>query len=400
MEHDRYSADDLLGHATLNVAELPDKGFRGNVYLKRPKKGIFKADSAVEEDAGRVTVNITWQTEPITAGMRKPKEKVYEDQVLFEINDQGCWGHEHLMLGSIFKRTLEQASYGMKYSMMLGKPGEPAFKIVGGSPKGVSEVCHAWKVSRKRFNEFIRQCAREKQFTQACRVSALAKQGELKHLLDRLISRWETEEMSKILRGGGSSEVKEEPMDPNHFRYAYRGCKCHVTVRNALNLVGGGFFDKLDPYAVVRFRGSKNRPFRTNTLEDAGSDPFWAVEGCRHKGAITYEGETAIEVAVFDFDRYSSDDLVAQGTIPVEEFCRGFEGCVTLNLPEGKKRKANAKTMMIVIGLQFDPPKEPLYATNGGKSSTLRSTIPRMTNGTEQTWNPAQGQIAMAGQTY
>jgi len=397
MEHDRFSADDLLGHGSLNVRDLPDKGFQGNVYLKRPRRGIHKADSTIEEEAGRVCVNITWQTEPITTASRKPKERVFEDQVLFEVGDQGCWGHEHLMLGSLFKSTLEQCSRGMKYSMSLSP-----FRIVGGSPKGVSEVCTVWKVSRKRFLEFIKQCAREKQFTQACRVSALAKQGELKSVMERLISKWETEEMSKVLRGGGVVEHKEEPMDPNHFRFAYRDTKCHVTVRNALNLIGGGIFDKLDPYAVVRFRGSKNRPFRTHTLEDAGSDPFWAVEGCRHKGTILYQGETAIEISVWDYDKYSNDDLIAQGSIPVEEFCRGFEGCVTLNLPEGKKRKANAKQMMIVVGIQFDAPKEPIYAQTGnfGKSSTLKSAMARVANGTDQTWNPAQGQLVMANQTY
>lgn len=402
MEHDRFSADDLLGTGSLNVADLPDKGFQGNVYLKRPKRGLHKADSTNEEEAGRVCVNITWQTEPITAGMRKPKEREFRDTVLFEIGDQGCWGHEHLMLGTLFKRTLEQASHGMKYSMRLGRPDEPPFRVVGGSPKGVSEICTAWKVSRRRFNEFIRQCSREKQFTQACRVSSLTKQAELKGLMERLIAKWETEEMSKKLRGGGEPEIKEEVMDPNHFRIAYRDTKCHVTVRNALNLTGGGMFDKLDPYAVVRFRGSKNRPFKTHTLEDAGSDPFWAVEGCRHKGAILYQGETAIEVSVWDYDKYSNDDLIAQGTIPVEEFCRGFEGCVTLNLPDGKKKKANAKQMMIVMGVQFDAPKEPINARTGefGKSSTLRSAMAKVSNGTEQTWNPAQGQLAMANQTY
>jgi Ca2+-dependent lipid-binding protein len=165
-------------------------------------------------------------------------------------------------------------------------------------------------------------------------------------------------------------------MDPSRFRNDYRDCTCHVTVRNALNLTGGGLFDKLDPYTVVRFRGSKFT-FRTSTLEDAGSDPFWACKGCRHQGKLLYQGETAIEISVWDFDRHSKDDLIATGVIPVEQFCRGFEGCVPLNLPEGKKRKANMKQMMIVMGVQFDPPKEPFALadrTGGfGKSTTLRS---------------------------
>ena len=64
----------------------------------------------------------------------------------------------------------------------------------------------------------------------------------------------------------------EEAVDPSRFRVAYRGAKArcrketkhvvesyrkwlakaHISVRNALNLSGGGWFDKLDPYAIVR----------------------------------------------------------------------------------------------------------------------------------------------------
>jgi len=53
---------------------------------------------------------------------------------------------------------------------------------------------------------------------------------------------------------------QEEVVDPGRFRVAYRGYKAHISVRNALNLTGGGFFDKLDPYAIVRFRGSNSSP--------------------------------------------------------------------------------------------------------------------------------------------
>lgn len=33
--------------------------------------------------------------------------------------------------------------------------------------------------------------------------------------------------------------------------------QAHVRIRNAANLTSGGWFDKLDPYAILRFRGSK-----------------------------------------------------------------------------------------------------------------------------------------------
>lgn len=42
-----------------------------------------------------------------------------------------------------------------------------------------------------------------------------------------------------------------------------RHLQAHITVRNALNLSGGGWFDKLDPYAIVRCSSqqSKTREF-------------------------------------------------------------------------------------------------------------------------------------------
>lgn len=382
MDHDRFSADDLCGNGVLNVKDLPD-GWHGKVDLKRPKRGIYKSDSTHEEDAGRVVITIKFDFEPITAASMKPRTKTFEDQVLFDLGPQDCWGHESLMLGPLFRRTLEQAAHGMKYWIKVSE-----FKVVGATPKGMTEVCTAWKVTRKRFNEFIKQCAREKQFMQACRVSSLSKQHDLKEIVLRLVKKWETEElmnkMAKFLVAGAEDENKEEVMDPSHFRIAYRDVKARITVRNALNLTGGGLFDKLDPYAVVRFRGSKMPPFRTSVLEDAGSDPFWACEGCRHKGALLYNGETALEVSVWDYDRYGSDDLIATGVIQVEQFCRGFEGSVPLNLPEGKKRKANMKQMMIVMGVQWDPPKDP----NAGrsldqtKSSTMRSAMQQIANQT------------------
>lgn len=378
MDHDKFSADDLCGHGVLNVTDIPH-GWHGKVQLTRPKRGIYKSDSTHEEEAGKILITIKYDFEPITASTRKPKARVFPDQTIFELKDRDCWGHEQLMMGALFRTSLEQASHGMKYALTLGE-----FKVVGATGKGVKEICTAWKVTRARFDDFVNQCARRKQFMQACRVSSLEKQNKIKDLIKRLIKKWETEEASKFLRGGVVEEAAEEVMDPSRFRITYRDTKARVTVRNALNLAGGGMFDKLDPYAIVRFRGSKQPPFRTSILEDAGADPFWASEGCRHKGALMYNGETALEISVWDYDKYSNDDLIAQGVIQVDQFCRGFEGSVPLNLPDGKKRKANQKQMMIVLGIQWDPPKDPMAGRSQdmSKSATIRSAMAQLANQT------------------
>lgn len=361
MDHDKFSADDLCGNGTISIDELED-GCVTKVELTRPKRGIFKSEQTLEEPAGRVVIHVKWDYEKATALTVKPKERSFPDQVLFTLTERDCWGHEQLLLESLFKRTLEQASAGSKYALHLGN-----FMVVGASPKGVSEVTTCLKVSKKRFKEFIRQCAREKQFMQACRVSSLEKQNKIRDLLYRLTKRWETEEMSRVLRGGGDEGKVEEAMDPSRFRVAYRDVKCHIIVRNALNLTGGSWFDKLDPYAIVRFRGSKAQ-VRTSVLDDAGSDPIWNSEG-----TLVYQGETALEISVWDWDKYSAHDLLATGVLPVDSFLTGYEGMVPLNVPDGKKRKAHMKPMMIIIGMQWDPPRDPNLTTT--KSTTMRGLV-------------------------
>jgi len=370
-DHDKFSADDLCGTGSLDVADLPD-GWTGKVDLTRPKRGLFKSEQTLEEPAGKVFVTLRWDYEKITAASRTPKERHFPDQVLFTLKDQDCWGHEQLMLGNLFRRTLEQAAVNMKYALTLGR-----FRVIGSTPRGVAEICTCLKVPRKRFEEFVKQCAREKQFTQACRVSSLEKQSIIKELTQRLVKRWEQEELAMFLRGGVPEDSGQpEAMDPSRFKVAYRGVKAHITVRNALNLSGGSFFDKLDPYAILRFRGSKAE-FRTSVLQDAGSDPIWNCEG-----TLVYGGETALEMSVWDYDKYSQDDLVATGILQHESFCNGFEGMVCLNHPSGKKRKAHQKKMMIIIGIQWDPPRDP-NAVTGSTWKTFQTTGANMlANGT------------------
>merc|ERR1719215_2413873 len=106
------------------------------------------------------------------------------------------------------------------------------------------------------------------------------------------------------------SRMQEEPpMDPSRFMVAYRGTRARIAVKNAMNLPDGSWFDKLDPYAVVRFRHSRAE-FRTSVLKDAGGEPFWDAEG-----ELMYNGEAELQVQVWDYDRFSADSLIAEGTL-------------------------------------------------------------------------------------
>lgn len=361
MDHDKYSADDLCGSGSIACSELDD-GWTGVVQLTRPKRGIFKAEDTLEEPAGKLFITVNWDYEKVSALTRMPKEKIWPDQELFVLKEQECWGHEHIMLQNIFMRTLEQAATHLPYTMQLSN-----IRVLGAVQRGGSTTVSCWKVSKQRFMEFVRHTGRERPFLQACRVSALEKQTQLKEQIKRLIRNWEVEQETNLMRKGLLDKPPvEEAIDPSRFRVAYRGYKCHLCVRNALHLSGGGLFDKLDPYAVVRFRGSTKPPFKTSVLQDCGADPVWDDQG-----DLLYQGETALEIQVWDYDKYSADDLIGTAVLNVEQFSSGFEGMVPLTAP-GNGKKKTMKQMMIIIGIQW-PPLEQTALLN--VTSTTAATL-------------------------
>eukprot|EP00439_Symbiodinium_sp_Y106_P084102 s2122_g24.t3 len=379
MDHDKFSADDLCGSCTVKVSDLHD-GWYGKVELQRPKRtiGASKDDEQLMEPAGKIYFGVRYDYEKISALTKQAKQRVWPNQVLFNLGGNEAWGHETIMLGPVFQRTLEGAANATAFALELSN-----FRIIGGYQRGTNEKITLLKTSKKRFVDFVRKSQREKQFMQSCRISALDKQST--GIIKVLIERWETEDQADTMRKGLFDMSKvEEAVDPSRFRVAYRGTKAHVSVRNALNLSGGGWFDKLDPYAIVRFRGSKSE-FRTSVLQDAGSDPIWNCEG-----PLAYNGEVALEISVWDYDHYSSDDLVGTG---VEQFCNGFEGMVPLSLPSDKKKKKKTlKQSMITIGILWDAPQD-VQNSERGSAAWVRSPAECQDPGVRQN-EPALGMTA------
>lgn len=377
MDHDKLTADDLCGTGSCPLSELHD-GYSGYVDLTRPRKGLFRAEeNELMEAAGRVYFSVRYDYEEVTALTRTPKVRCWKDLDLFTLKENDCWGHESLLLGPVFMRTLEQASSKMEYHLSLEN-----LRVTGAYSGSGNDITSVWKIAGPRFVDFVKQCGRLNPFVQACRVSALEKQQLMKALATRLVQKWEVEEQQDLMQNGlPEAPAIEEAMDPSHFRVAYRGVKAHISVRNAVNLRGGGWFDKLDPYAVVRFRGSRQE-FRTSVLHDVGADPVWDCEG-----SLTYNGETALEMSVWDYDKYSADDLLATGSVTVDKFVGGFEGMVQLSFAAAQKKPL--KPAMIVIGIQWDPPRDPSATGTLGASLTGLKSL-------TQTVQSQQQQLAAA----
>eukprot|EP00928_Gymnodinium_smaydae_P087941 TRINITY_DN72112_c0_g1_i1.p1 TRINITY_DN72112_c0_g1~~TRINITY_DN72112_c0_g1_i1.p1 ORF type:complete len:783 (+),score=227.59 TRINITY_DN72112_c0_g1_i1:91-2439(+) len=348
MDHDKYSADDLCGTGVLKLDEVHD-GWKGKVQLYAPASGMFKSDDAEDEEAGKVYVTIKYDYEKVTAATKVPKQRSWENLPLFQLKLHDVWGSEQIMMGHMFKKTLENCSNQLTYQVALDN-----FRLYGAITRGAQETCVFWKVSKRKFQEFVKHCGREKPFVQACRVSSLEKQNQVKVVAERMIQKWQQEEMASLLRSGAlmAGEPQEEAMDPSRFRVAYKGTKAMISVRNALNLPDGSLWDKLDPYAKLRFKGGK-AVMQTSVLQDAGSDPVWDCEG-----TLLYQGETELEIEVWDYDTVGAGDLVAVAKLQVEQFCAGFEGMIPLNLPGGRKKKS-VKPMMIIIGIQWGAPRDP-----------------------------------------
>jgi len=363
MDYDKFTSDSLCGSCTIPVHTLTD-GYNGKADLYRPKSSVnmmSSTDSDLMEKAGKLFFSVKWDYEAFNP-LIPPKTKTWPDQVLFNLFQDSIWGHERLMLQNVFMRALQGAASSTKYRLELAN-----FSIRAAELKGTEDRCVVMKIANSRFIDFIKKSQREKAFLQACRLQALDKQQIVKGLITDLLQRWSIEEQNEQLRRGllGDAPV-EEAVDPNKFRSMYNGVKAHIRIRNATNLTSGGWFDKLDPYTIVRFRGSKEE-VRTSVLADSGSDPIWDCEG-----SMTYHGEVALEISVWDFDRYSADSLLATGVVQVEQFCSGFDGMIPLSIA-GNKRKRAKKQAMITIGILFDRPPDAILDQDA-KENTLGRT--------------------------
>jgi hypothetical protein len=324
------------------------------VQLLQSKKGVFKSEKMTMVPGGTIHVKVEFDLEYPDTSNSIPNKMVFPDEMIIELHPKTMYGHENLLLGDRYREVLEKASDGLRYRLSLGN-----FRICCQAQKGLATTARVLKVSRRRFMQFLQHSNREEAMRNISVVTSVEKQNALKDKIWKLIKKREREEQIRTLQGAGTEKKKgPKALDPSRFRVAYRGVKAKVIIRNALNLSGGGWFDKLDPYAVVSFRGGKEK-MTTNVLQDAGNDPFWDFDG-----HLTYHGETILDVQVWDYDKGSNDDLVATGMLPLEEICNGFEGMVILSKPDDGKKKKAKKQASIVLSIEWQRPEGLLELTD------------------------------------
>lgn len=281
--------------------------------------------------------------------MLAPKKwKTFPQQALFPLKAWTCWGLERLVLGDKFMETLTAAARGTSVDIYLSN-----FQVVAGARGAEVEKAQALKISRRRFDEFMKRTKMEPAFRSSANASSMNKQDQVRDVMFKLKKKWELEEQHREMARGFDDKANVPiTKDLSRFRVAYRGAYLQITVRSAMNLSGGGFFDKLDPYCTVKLKGSIHQ-FKTNVLVDAGNDPIWEFEG-----TLVYNGEEALEFTVMDYDQGSSDDLVGIGNLSLEEFTEGFEGMVPLRNPQQKKKGKKQQTSQLVIGIDWEIPPE------------------------------------------
>eukprot|EP00746_Dinoflagellata_sp_MGD_P166108 gnl/MRDRNA2_/MRDRNA2_95798_c0_seq1.p1 gnl/MRDRNA2_/MRDRNA2_95798_c0~~gnl/MRDRNA2_/MRDRNA2_95798_c0_seq1.p1 ORF type:complete len:782 (+),score=172.08 gnl/MRDRNA2_/MRDRNA2_95798_c0_seq1:132-2477(+) len=366
-DYDRFSSDDFCGSGFLPFRDF-EKGFEGEVKLTLKKrtaagalKGLVRKKGAPEDSnaykflpAGTVWVSISWveaqrSAAEIAAAQLPKKHKTFRNQLLFERHERQCWGHEAIFLEDEFMHTLERAAVGSEWKMRIANLTLEASPSAG--------AFHVMRFPRRELLEFVRKFGQKNAMTQYCRVATVTQQNHIRTMLYELIEKWRVEESKKQVMMEADDVGIDITKDIGRFRSAFRGAQLRVTINCGINLEGGGWLDKLDPYAVARLKGGgSGQIVKTPALQDVGANPVW-----EHTGTLTYGGEDILEFQVFDEDQFSSDDLIAIGELKVAQFTDGYEGMVELRDAK-KKKKKNGKPPksagMIIVSIEWSLSEE------------------------------------------
>merc|ERR1711924_95090 len=203
--------------------------------------------------------------------------------------ERQCWGHEAIFLGEEFFDTLERAAHGSAWMMQVSN------LTLEASPTG--GAFHVMRFPKKEVVDFLKKWGQTNNMIQQCRILTVQHQLHMKNVMYEVVEKWTTEESKKqVLMETNNVGARDITKDIGLFRSAFRGAQLKITFNSGINLEGGSWLDKLDPYASARLIGAGSaQKCRTPALQDAGANPVW-----EHTGTLTYGGEDILEFQVFD----------------------------------------------------------------------------------------------------
>lgn len=122
-----------------------------------------------------------------------------------------------------------------------------------------------------------------------------------------------------------------------------------VKVVSGANLPSGDLIGKGDPYVKMTI-GSQE----LKTTVKKGSDPLWGSDKDQHHFKVANETDP-IQLAVWDWDRVTKDDLVAKGSFKLSDLDpKKVQNGMELVVPvEGKKKKS--KEPSVTLFLEYTP---------------------------------------------
>ena len=79
-------------------------------------------------------------------------------------------------------------------------------------------------------------------------------------------------------------------------------------------------FSKMDPYVTLTHDGNK---FKTATLKNGGTKPVWKHQRMKVGLPEDIPEDEHVHVELYDWDRWSGDDLIGEADIPLTDIIRG-----------------------------------------------------------------------------
>jgi hypothetical protein len=333
-----YTTHDVLGNGFIPAEQFTSPtGFEGEVQLTKPvSTSIWQTKTKANEPAGVLLVQVTWGA---VLGFRsvtkhvEPRKRTFEQVNLLDLGPTGTngtiFGHEQILLGDSFITNLRRSTIPLGFELTLSNF---SMKAKQEGPRMTKSTCI--RIPRHSFEVFINRQNKQKDMLTEAVNSSLEKQVRVREVCFLLIHKWNEEdrrrEQQKALTTRDPSTVG---MDVNSIRAKLRGAILTVRIVSA---VGLSAVDKLDPYIMIKIVGS-TQVVKSPVYEDAGANPIFDFEA-----RFRFNGETVVDIAVWDKDRFSKDEILGTTSLSIEQFHDGFVGSLEMKRPATLAKNAGS----------------------------------------------------------